>query len=115
MNRTFGGVSLFVILLVIAGFTSSYKSCVSASEQEGRYSQQVQTKAQQWANQNTVLAVNPMTIVCTPRSFGNRWPDDYHYCTAISNVQIPGRGLVPLHLLCNIQGCTINPIENNNR
>jgi len=108
-----------VIVLIVAIFVSlvtgaSYNGCVNASNREGAYTIRVQAKAQQWASQNSVFAVNNLSIVCTPRDFGNRWPSDYHRCSAISNIQIPGRGIVPLHLLCNIQGCTINPISNQN-
>ena len=116
-SHSFAGTifAAIVAILVTLGITgSAYKGCVNASEREGAYTERVQVRARGWISENPSLAVNPQTLVCTPRSFGYRWPDDFHSCDGLSSVLVPGRGAIPMHLLCNIQGCVLHPTANGN-
>lgn len=107
-------ISAIVLLFLTLGLGFAYQGCVGASDREAQYTLRVNRNAKTWIIQNRSLDLNSDTLVCEPRTFGSRWPDDFHVCSVMSNVQVPGRGSIPLHLLCNIQGCILNPHHNTN-
>ena len=96
------GVGFF---FAMALFFIGYNGCSNAANKEQTYTYSLQRVAKNWVRGNPQLSLNEDTVVCTPRSFGNRWPTDFHRCHALSKVINPMIGAQTITFACNQQGC----------
>lgn len=92
-----------ILTVMFSGF--GFQACNSAANTELTFTYSIQRNGKLWARNNPQLSLNEETVVCTPRSFGNRWPTDYHQCHALSKVINPMIGAQTITFLCNQQGC----------
>lgn len=97
-----GWSSLLGILVIIALSAVAWNGCMGAATGEIQYNNQIQPVARRWVEASPQMQLIPSSVMCIPRAFNSRMPEDMTHCCALTTGNYRGP------LLCNMQGCTID-------